>query len=94
MNGILEYVPGDSMLHRMNPVAKLFFALVFAVACFCSQSIVFLACMLAAGIALALSCGMMKQVVGFMKAVLVFSALLALILVLTTPRGMQLVPLP
>ena len=94
MNGILEYVPGDSFLHRMNPIAKLFFALVFAVACFCSQNIVFLGCMLAAGIAMALSCGMMKQVAGFMKAVLVFSILLALILVLTTPRGIQLVPLP
>ena len=94
MNGILEYVPGDSLLHRMNPVAKLFFALVFAVACFCSQSIVFLVCMLAIGIALAASCGMIKQVVGFMKAVLVFSVLLALILVLTTPRGDFIAPLP
>ena len=94
MNGILEYVPGNSLLHRMNPVAKLFFALVFAVACFCSQNLVFLACMLAAGIALALSCGMMRQVLGFMKAVLVFSVLLALILILTTPRGAFVAPLP
>lgn len=94
MNGILEYVPGDSLLHRMNPVAKLFFALMFAVACFCSQNIVFLIAMLMAGVAMALSCGMMRQVLGFMKAVLAFSVLLALILVLTTPRGAFLLPLP
>ena len=31
MNKVLEYVPGDSVLHRMNPVAKLAFALVFTV---------------------------------------------------------------
>ena len=94
MAKVLEYVPGESMLHRMNPIAKLVFALVFAVACFCSQSIVFLACMLAIGLALAASCGMMKQTISLMKAVAVFSLLLALILVLTTSRGMQLVPLP
>ena len=57
MNKVLEYVPGDSVLHRMNPVAKLAFALVFAVACFCSQNIVFLAFMFVVGIALAASCG-------------------------------------
>ena len=94
MNGILEYVPGNSMLHRMNPMAKFAFALIFAVACFCSQSLVFLAAMFAVGIALALSCGMMGHVLGFMKAVLVFSLMLAVILVLTTPGGIELVPLP
>ena len=26
MNGFLEYVPGTSLIHRMNPVAKLLFA--------------------------------------------------------------------
>ena len=30
MNGFLEYVPGDSLLHRLNPVAKLAFAVLFA----------------------------------------------------------------
>ena len=94
MNKVLEYVPGDSVLHRMNPVAKLVFALVFAVACFCSQNIVFLACMFVIGLALSFSCGMFSRVVGLMKAVLVFSILLALILVLTTSRGIELVPLP
>ena len=31
MNGFLEYVPGTSLLHRMNPVAKLLFAVLFAI---------------------------------------------------------------
>ena len=47
---ILEYVPGTSLLHRMNPVAKLLFALLFAIACFCTGNLVFLACMLAAAL--------------------------------------------
>ena len=34
MNGFLEYVPGTSLMHCLNPVVKLIGAIVFAVACF------------------------------------------------------------
>ena len=94
MNGFLEYVPGDSLLHRLNPVAKLFFAVLFAIACFCTGNLVFLCCMLALALAAAASCGMMKQTFGLMKAVFAFSLILAVLLVLTTPRGDVLVELP
>ena len=94
MNGFLEYVPGDSLLHRLNPVAKLFFAVVFAIACFCTGNLAFLCVMLALGIAMAASCGMMRQTLGLMKAVAVFSIILAVLLVLTTPTGDKLVDLP
>ena len=94
MNGFLEYVPGDSLLHRLNPVAKLLFAILFAISCFCTGNLVFLCAMLAFGIAMAASCGMLKQTAGLMKAVLAFSLILAVLLVLTTPRGQVLVPLP
>ena len=36
MDGFLEYVPGDSFLHRLNPVTKIAFAIMFAIACFCT----------------------------------------------------------
>ena len=94
MNGFLEYVPGDSLLHRLNPVAKLLFAVLFAITCFCTGNLVFLVCMLAFALGLAASCGMMKQTVGLMKAVLAFSVILAVLLVLTTPQGDVLVALP
>ena len=94
MNGFLEYVPGDSFLHRLNPVAKLLFAALFAITCFCTGNTLFLAAMLALGIAMALSCGMMQQTLGLMKAVAVFSIILAVLLILTTPQGDKLVDLP
>ena len=94
MNGFLEYVPGDSLLHRLNPMAKLLFAILFAIACFCTGNLVFLCAMLAAGIALAASCGMMRQTLGLMKAVAAFSVILAVLLVFTTPAGTPLVELP
>ena len=94
MSSFLEYVPGTSLLHRLNPVAKLIGALLFAIACFCTSNLVFLCVLLAVALALAASCGMLKQTAGLMKAVFVFSAILALIQLVTVPQGTQLVPLP
>ena len=94
MNGFLEYVPGTSLIHQMNPVAKLLFAVLFAITCFCTGNLIFLCAMLAIAIACAVSCGMMRQTFGLMKAVFVFSLILAILLVLTTPTGDRLVNLP
>lgn len=94
MNNFLEYVPGTSVLHRMNPVAKLVAAVVFAIACFCTSNLVFLAVLLVIGFVLAATCGMVKQTMGLMKAVFAFSLILAIVQILTTPTGTQLVALP
>lgn len=94
MNGFLEYVPGDSLLHRLNPVTKIAFAVLFAIACFCTGNLIFLACMLAVALGLAASCGMMRPTLGLMKAVFAFSLILAVLLLLTNPTGEVLVELP
>ena len=94
MGHFLEYVPGDSLLHRMNPVAKLACALLICVACFAASNLPFIACMVVLGFALAASCGMTHQTVGLAKAVFFFSLLLAVIQILTTPEGARLVELP
>ena len=94
MRGFLEYVPGNSLLHRLNPITKLLGAIIFAAACFCTSNLPFLLAMLMAGVAMAASCDMMQQTSKLMKAVLVFSAILALIQLLTIPSGTMLIPLP
>ncbi len=94
MNKFLEYVPGDSLLHKMNPVTKLLGAIVFAIACFCTSNLVLLLAMLVLGIVLAVVADLMGQALGLLRAVLVFSAILALIQLLTVPSGAKLVPLP
>lgn len=94
MSGFMEYVPGDSALHRLNPVAKLGFSFVFTLACFCTNNLAYLVAMLAVAYVLATSCGMVRQTLGLTRAILLFSVLLALVQVLTTPEGIKLVPLP
>lgn len=94
MSKFLEYVPGESALHRLNPVTKLLGAVVFAIACFCTSNLALLAIMLAIGLVLASIAGMLRQTLGLMRGVLVFSAILAIIQLLTIPSGTRLLPLP
>ena len=90
----MEYVAGESPLHRMNPVAKLGAAALVAVACVCTGNLAFLGVLLVAAFALSASCGMLRQTVGLAKAVFAFSLVLAVVQVLTTPSGAVLVQLP
>lgn len=94
MGHFLEYVPGNSLLHRMNPVAKLFCALLLSVACFVTNNLVFIVVVLVLDFVLARSCGMTRQTLGLAKAVFFFSLILAIIQVFTTPEGIELVGLP
>lgn len=94
MGHFLEYVPGDSFLHRMNPTAKLLCALMISIACFVTGNLAFIALVLVGDLLLARRCGLMKQTLGLAKAVLAFSAILALIQLFTTPKGVELVALP
>lgn len=94
MARFLEYIPGMSFLHRMNPLAKLACALLISIACFCSTNIIFLACILVLDFALAATCKMTRQAAELAKAVAIFSIILAIIALLTTPQGMLFVALP
>ena len=94
MKGFLEYVPGDSFLHKMNPVAKLIAAFLLVIACFATSNFVLLAIVLAIDVFLAVQCNMVKQTIGLARAVAIFSVLLAVIALLFTPQGDVLVALP
>jgi energy-coupling factor transport system permease protein len=94
MKGFLEYVPGDSFLHKMNPVAKLIAAFLLVITCFATSNFVLLAVVLAIDVFLAVQCNMVKQTIGLARAVAIFSILLAVIALLFTPQGDVLVALP
>lgn len=87
MKGFLEYVPGDSLLHRMNPVAKLAAAFLLVIACFATSNLVLLALVIVLDAVLAVHCKMVPQTLGLAKAV-------ALIALLFTPQGDVLAQLP
>lgn len=94
MAGFLEYVPGNSFLHAMNPVAKIACALFISVSCFCTSNLFFIVGVIVLDFVLAASCHMTRQALGLAKAVAVFSILLAIIALLSTPSGEMLAALP
>lgn len=94
MKGFLEYVPGNSFLHKMNPVAKLVAAFILVIACFVTSNLALLAAIIVLDALLAVQCEMVPQTLGLAKAVAVFSILLAVIALLFTPQGDVLAPLP
>ena len=94
MSNFMEYVEGESALHRMNPIAKLVCAIVLCVACFCSSSLPFLLGMVVVGFALAAASTLVGPTLGLARAVSLFSLILAIIQVLSTPSGVLLVALP
>ncbi len=94
MAGFLEYVPGKSFLHRMNPVAKLFAALFISASCFTTGNFIFLIAVLVLDFVLAKLCHLTHEAIGLAKAVGGFSIILAIIALLTTPEGTQLLALP
>ncbi len=94
MKGFLEYVPGESFMHRANPVAKLLSAFLFALACFCTSNLYFLIASLVFAFGLAASSKIIKQTLSLARAVALFSLVLAVVQVLTTPSGALLISLP
>ena len=46
MRGIFEYVPGDTVIHRLNPISKIFLAFCICIAAFTSENIIFLIALL------------------------------------------------
>ena len=93
MKGFLEYVPGESFLHTMNPVAKLAAAFLLVIACFTTSHFILLAVVIALDAVMAAQCKMVPQAIGLAKAVAAFSVVLALIALLFTPQGDVLVSL-
>ena len=53
IGGFLDYSPGDSFLHRLNPLAKIFLSLMLCVSCFVTDSLYFYLFMILLDLAIA-----------------------------------------
>ncbi len=52
MRGLFDYTPGNTLLHRMNPITKICLALCICIAAFTSENLVFLLILLAIDMAI------------------------------------------
>ena len=64
MKGLVDYVPGTSVFHKMNPVSKLIFSMAVCASCFISSSVEILILLLAVDIATGIICGTLFRSTG------------------------------
>ena len=94
MNSFLDYVPGVSPLHRLNPLTKLGLALVLCISCFISRAHAYMLGVIALNLLLAASAGIFGRVCGMLAALIKFSLALFVLQVLFIREGTLLFTLP
>lgn len=93
MKGFLDYLDGDSVLHKMHPLVKIFVSLLICVAAFCSSNPVYLLGVIAFNLILGLvgngktNCGLFKRTLGIFKGLFKMSLFLFILQILVIRTG-------
>ena len=90
MGGFLDYVPGDSLLHRLNPLTKILLSVALCAACFVSGNLLFVLGILVVSLCLAYSAGILRRALRMVTALVKFSILLFVVQVLVIRDGRAL----
>lgn len=87
MKEMLQYVNGNSLFHRMNPLTKLAWAVLICAACFASSSHLFVLGLLISNILIAYAGKILAQAKGTFKALFILGLFLMLFQLLFTNTG-------
>ncbi len=94
MKGFLEYVPGDTPLHRLNPLTKLLLSLLICASCFVSGYHLFSVGIIILNLLMAASAGILRRAAVMLTSLAKLSLVLFLIQVLCVRQGTPLLTLP
>ncbi len=67
MKGFLDYIPGSSYLHRLNPLTKLILALMICIAAFISANHIFLVMLILINLGIGAQAGIFTRSVMLLK---------------------------
>ncbi len=87
MRDLFEYVPGTSLIHRLNPITKLLLTVVICAAAFITDSLIFLLFLLALDLLIGFIAGVPKKTLSILKGLLKIAAFLFVLQALLTRRG-------
>jgi energy-coupling factor transport system permease protein len=87
MNNLFQYVPGQSLIHRLNPITKIFLTVIICVAAFVTDSLPFLAGLLALDLLIGIVAGVADRTRSIFRGLLKIAAFLFLLQVLLTRKG-------
>lgn len=88
---LLQYLPGDSFLHRLNPVTKLLAAFLFGIAAIISRSVPFILALILFLLAASFGCGLGKRALSLTKNLLVLGAMMFVLQLFFVRSGLPLV---
>ena len=87
MNNLFQFVPGNSLIHRLNPVTKILLTIVICIAAFVTDGLVFLIGLLAVDLLIGIIAGVAGRTWNIFKGLLKIAAFLFLLQVLLTRKG-------
>ena len=87
MNNLFQYVPGNSLIHRMNPVSKLLLTVVICIAAFITDHIAVLLALLALDVLIGVTAGIAGRTWSILRGLLKIAAFLFLLQVLLIRGG-------
>lgn len=99
MKGFLDYLPGDSILHKMHPLAKILVSILICAAAFSSSNYLYLLGVIIFNILLGIigdgknHCGLFKRTMGIFKGLFKMSVFLFILQILAIRTGEIVVPL-
>ncbi|MDR1559935.1 MAG: energy-coupling factor transporter transmembrane protein EcfT [Clostridiales bacterium] len=94
MGGLLDYLPGESIIHRLNPLVKLILSFGLCVSCFLSDSIIFVLSVIVINILLSMMARVFARTLLVFLSLIKFSTLLFIIQILCVRQGEILLNLP
>ena len=93
MKGLMTYIPGSSLLHRLDPRTKLFVSLLLCVGVFASSNVIYLVAILALDLALGGLGGVFRQTFTLLCKLLRIMLFLFVLQLLFIQHGETVVPL-
>ena len=94
MKGFLDYIPGNSVIHRMDPRAKLLLALMICIGCFACDHLVVLVGFVLFDLLIGAVGGILPQALRMLRGLIKLSVFLFVLQVLFIRQGTELILLP
>jgi energy-coupling factor transport system permease protein len=94
MGGILDYIPGNSLLHRLNPLSKVILSLVLCVSCFLTGNLFFALGVILINVLMGAVAGILPRSFRILNALVKLSLVLFVVQVLFVRSGHILLRLP
>lgn len=94
MGGFLDYVPGNSLLHRLNPLTKLLISLLLCVSCFLTNSHWAVLGIIGVNLTLAALAGVLPRSLRMLRSLGKLSFLFFVVQILFVREGRVLLQLP